>query len=281
MKKHLGYYLKKAEREGWAMGQFNVSNLETLKAIFQAAQKLKSPVIIGTSEGESRFLGLDQAVALVRSLREKSLFPLFLNLDHGHSFSYLKEAIKAGYDAVHFDGSELSLDENIKQTIKVVKEARKWNVLVEGEVGIIGSVLGQEREVLTNPLDAFRFLKETRIDSLAISINNLHGIRRSGVNPNLNIKRLKEIKKIIKKTPLVLHGGSGTPKNDIKKAIRYGISKINFNTELRMSFTSALKKVIKEKPNEIVPYKYMPFVINTVQKVVEEKIKLFGSANKV
>jgi len=270
---------KKAQRGRWAIGQFNFSNLETLKAIVQAAEKLKSPTIVGTSEGESKFVGLEQAAALVKSYREKTKLPIILNLDHGRSFDYIKKAIDAGYDAVHFDGSGLSLEKNIQETKKVVNYARKHGVLVEGEAGVIGDV-GKQKGVLTEPKDALRFVKETKVDSLAVAIGNLHGIEASGINPKLNLKRLREIKEKIGNIPLVLHGGSGTPEADIKKAIKSGIVKININTELRMAYTNTLKKSFQEKPTEIVSYKYMPLVVEAVQKIVEEKIRLFGSQNK-
>lgn len=267
--KSLKYYLKRAEKEKWAIGQFNFSNSKILKAIIQAAKNKKAPIIVGTSEGESKSIGLKQAVALVKSYRKETGLPIFLNLDHGKSFNYIKKAIKVGYDAVHFDGSKLPLNKNTKITKKVIKYAREKNVLVEGEVGVIGGVL-------TNPKETQEFLKETKVDSLAINVGTIHGIRKSGINPQINLQRLKEIKKKTGRTSLVLHGGSGTSEKDIKAAIKLGVVKININTELRIAYTNTLKKVLKKKPKEITSYKYMPEVIGAVQKVVEEKIKLFG-----
>lgn len=286
--KNLNNYLKRAQKEKWAMGQFNISNLETLRAIVWAAQGLNSPIIIGTSEGESKFIGLKQVVALVESFREETRLPVFLNLDHGKSFNYIKEAIRAGYDAVHFDGSRLSLKENIEITKTIVGLAHKKGILVEGEVGVIvgaSEVLETSPEIkeedLTNPKDALKFIKETKVDSLAVNIGTFHGIEASGRNPHINLQRLREIKeKIGEKSFLVLHGGSGTPKEDIKAAIKLGIVKININTELRLAFTDTLKKVLEETPKETTPYKYLPGAILAVQKVVEEKIKLFYSNNK-
>ena len=269
---NLKHYLKKAQTQGFAVGQFNYANLNTLKAIVQAAQKTKSPVIVGTSEGESKSLGLKQAVALVKSYGN---LPIFLNLDHGKSFRYIKKAIDAGYDAVHFDGSEMDIKDNIKEAKEVVKYAKSHNVLVEGEVGIIGGKL-------TELADAVKFIQETQVDTLAVSVGTIHGIKNPGrLNPPLNLKRLKEIKEKIGAVLLVLHGGSGTQESDIKKAIKRGIVKININTELRQAYTAALKKVLKDKPKESASYKYMPPVVEAVQKKVEEKIKLFGSANKL
>jgi len=275
--KTLKNYFKEAERKGWAIGQFNFSNLKTLEAIIMAAKKFRSPVILGTSEGESRALGLGRAAALVESYRKETGLPIFLNLDHGKSFMYIKKAIDAGYNGVHFDGSKLPLNKNIREIKRIKKYAKRTGVLVEGEVGIIGGV-SKTKEVATDPEEVLTFLKSAKVDSLAIAVGNLHGIKRFGRNPNLKLKRLKEIKKKAGRVPLVLHGGSGVRDRDIKSAIRFGIVKININTELRVAYTRALKKALKKK--EIVPYKYMLEVSQAVQKVVESKIKLFGSKNK-
>ncbi len=272
--KNLKFYFKKAETEKWAIGQFNFSTLEQFKGILEAAKKLSSPMILGTSERESRFIGLGQAVALVNLWRKKTGLPVFLSLDHGKSFSYIKNAIDLGYKMVHFDGSRFSIDRNIEIAKKVVKYAHKRNVLVEGEIDVIGGAL-------TAPEEAQRFIRETKVDSLAVNIGTFHGIRALKKNPHIDLKRLEEIKNKIGTAFLVLHGGSGTPEKDIKAAIKLGIVKININTEIRMAYTETLRKVLKKKPKEIISYKYMPEVIEAVQKKVEEKIKLFNSINKI
>jgi ketose-bisphosphate aldolase len=282
-------YFKKAQKEKWAIGQFNISNLETLRAIVKAAQNLKSPIIIGTSEGESKFIGLREAVALVASFRKEYELPIFLNLDHGKDFDYIKEVIDLGYDAVHFDGSKLTLEENIKMTKRVVEYAHEKKVFIEGEVGfikgaseILKEIPEMKEEDLTSPEEALKFIRETGVDSLAINVGTFHGMGVSGRDPNINLKRLKEIKdKVGEEVFLVLHGGSGTQEEDIRKAIELGIVKININTELRAAFTNALGKSMKDKPEEITPYKYLSEAIIAVQKTVEEKIKLFGSVNKI
>lgn len=286
--KNLEYYFKKAKREKWAIGQFNFSALPQLEAIIEAAKKMQSPVILGTSEGESRFLGLKQAVALKKAYVAETGLPLFLNLDHGKSFDYIKKAIDVGYDMVHFDGSHLPFKENINQTREVIRYAKSAGVLVEGEIGIIGtesSKLYEEKfeikeENLTNVKEAKNYIKETGVNCLAISIGNFHGMSSQG-DPHLDLKRLGEIKKELKDELLVLHGGSGTPERDVKKAIRLGIVKVNINTELRLAFTNTLKQSLEANPKEIVPYKYEDQTIKAVQKVVEDKIRLFGSKNKL
>jgi len=270
MVKTLKYYFKKAKKEKWAIGQFNFSNLEQLQAILTAAKSKKSPVIVGTSVKESQFIGLRQAVALVNSFREEKGLPIFLNLDHGRFLSYIKEAIDLGYQAVHFDGSELPLSENIKITKQVIKYANQRGVIVEGEVGVVGKDLTKIEEVK-------KFIQQVKVDSLTTNIGTSHGI-----NPtNISFKILKEISDAVGQMPLVLHGGSGVSEKDIRAAIKLGIVKININTEIRMAYTNALKKVLKDNPLESTSYKYMPMVISAVQNVVEEKMKLFGSINKI
>ena len=274
---------QKAKENKYAIGAFNVSNLEQLKAIIQAAQKLKSPVIVSTSQGESKFIGKKQIRALIDSYKKD--LPIFLHLDHGKSFEIVQEAIEAGYDSVHFDGSELSFEENVAVTKKIVDLAKEKGIKnVEGE---LTHMLGQssieeaieiKEEDLTDPDQALEFVEKTGVNSLAVAIGSIHGIFKSGQNPHLFLDRLKQIEnKIGDKAFLVLHGSSGTPEEDIKKAIELGIVKVNVNTELRLAYTNTLKKTLKDNPDQTTPYKIMPSVVEVVQKVVEEKIKLFGS----
>ncbi len=287
--KNLKYYFGKAQKEKFAIGQFNFSDFSQLKAIVNKSAELKSPIILGTSEGESNFFGLEEAVALRNVLRKKFGLPIFLNLDHGKSFEYLKQAMDTGYDMVHFDGSKLPLEENIKITKEVVKYAKKKGILVEGEVGRIGtdsSKLYSEKfqikeEDLTKPDEAQKYLNETKANLLAVSIGNFHGIEVSGIDPNLRLDVLEAVKEKVGSAFLVLHGGSGTPEDDVKEAIKIGIVKININTELRLAFSGNLRRFLDNNPEEVVPYKFLTDAINSVEKVTERKINLFGSANKV
>jgi fructose-bisphosphate aldolase class II len=190
---------------------------------------------------------------------------------------------------VHFDGSKLPLEENIKITKEVKKYAKWMGVLVEGEVGRIGtesSKLYSEKfeikeEDLTKPAEAKEYIEKTKADLLAVSIGNFHGIEASGIDPNLRLELLKEIKEKTGDIFLVLHGGSGTPEEDIKEAVKLGIVKININTELRLAFSGNLRRALSEDPEEVVPYKFLPKAQLSVKKVVERKIGLFGSANRV
>ena len=279
---------KKAQENKYAIGAFNISNLEQTKAIIQAAQKLQSPVIISTSEGESKFIGKKQIKAIIDVYRQETGLPIILHLDHGKSFEVIKEAVEAGYDSVHFDGSELSFEENVEITKKIVDFAGEKGVKnIEGEIGYLrGESSVQEaveikEEDLTDPKQALEFIEKTGVDSLAIAIGNIHGVFKSSQNPHLFLDRLEKIYARVGDKFLVLHGGSGTPEEDIKKAIQLGIVKINVNTKLRVAYTSSLKKTLQDNPNQTTPYKIMPPVIEAVQKVVEEKIKLFGSDNKI
>lgn len=291
--KPLKHYLQKAYKEHWAIGQFNFSDWSQLRGIVQAAQNLKAPIILGTSEGESKFIGFQEAVAIRNVLRKKTGLPIFLNLDHGKSFEYLQLAMLAGYDMVHFDGSRLLLDENIKISKKVVKFAHAHSVVVEGEVGRFGTDASRiyaekfeiKEEDLTRPKEALEYVYKTNADILAVSIGNFHGIDISGTSPKLRLDRLREIENNITankfgiKIPLVLHGGSGTPVQDVKEAITLGICKININTDTRVAFAKSLRAELEK--NEITPYKYLQEPIKAVQAVVENKIRLFGGENKV
>jgi len=215
--------------------------------------------------------------------------PIILHLDHGKSFEIVKEAIEAGYDSVHFDGSGLDFEENLEMTKKAVDFAKEKGVKnIEGELGYLrgNSALQEEVEIkeedLTDPKQALEFIEKTGIDTLAISIGNIHGIFKSSKNPHLFLERLKEINnKVGNKVGLVLHGGSGTPEDDIKKAIKLGVVKVNVNTELRLAYSKALKEFMQNNPEQTTPYKIMPSVVEAVQKVVEDKIMLFKSNNKL
>jgi fructose-bisphosphate aldolase, class II len=286
--KTLKEYILEAEKKGVAIGHFNISNLETLRGIFEAAKKLDVPVIIGTAEGEQNFIGTKQVVALVKSLREEYDYPIFLNADHHYSFDKVKEAVDAGYDAVIFDATNLSFEENIKVTKKCVDYAKSVNpdIIVEAELGFIGSSskvlegipegVKITEEFLTKPEEAKKFVAETGVDMLAPAIGNIHGMLKSGKDPALNIKRIKEIKEAIG-IPMVLHGASGNSMEDIKEAIKAGMSCVHINTEIRVAFRQALVKSLQANPDEVAPYKYMKDAVLAVEKVVEEKLKLFSN----
>jgi len=285
--KNLRSFLKLAENKKTAIGHFNIAETSVLKAIFESAKDLGVPVIIGTSEGEAGFLGRKQAAALIKSLREEYKFPIFLNSDHTHNFEEVKRAVAAGYDAILFDGGTLPIEENIKQTKKVVQYVKSKNpgILVEGELGNIGSgsVIRKELpkgaaikpEDLTKPADAVRFVKATGVDMLAPAVGNIHGMFAHAPEPALDIERIKAIKKAVK-IPLVLHGGSGNTDSDFLKAIDAGVSIIHISTELRAAWRKGLEAGLRARPEEIASYKIFPEAIEGVKKVVVRRLKLFN-----
>jgi len=285
--------LKQAQQKKYAIGSFNFSTAEILKAIVVAAKELKAPIIVSTSPGEADFIGMREAAALAGAWRIGAKLPIILNLDHGKSPEVIKKAIAAGYNAIHFDGSTLPYLENVRQTKEIVDYARAVEktfdrqIIVEGELGYLrGSStihlekLKIEPEDLTSPEQVKDFVDHTGVDSLAIVIGNAHGIYTKSIE-KLDLKRLTQIKKAIGDDVfLVLHGGSGIFDDDIKKAVKRGIVKININTEIRVAYKEALSEELKEAPRETTPYKILEPSFEAVREVVKEKIKLFGSRNK-
>jgi fructose-bisphosphate aldolase class II len=286
--KTLREYIKEADEQGTAIGHFNVSNLEALHGIYTAAKKLNLPIIIGVSEGEEAFIGKEEIVALVRAIKERDKYPIFLNADHHYSFETVKNAIDAGFDAVVIDAVKLPIEENIALTKKCVDYAREFSkkynkdVLVEAELGFIGQSSkiidqipdGVSEETMTTPEDARRFVEATGVDLLAPSIGNVHGMVKSG-NPRLHPERVKAIREATG-IPLVLHGGSGSMNEDFVECIKAGIDIVHINTEIRIAFTEALHKSLADNPEEITPYKYLPATVTAVAQVVEARLKLFN-----
>ncbi len=285
--KNLREYIEEAEKNGVAIGHFNISNLEGLHAIQNAVKKLGLPAIVGLSEGEEKFVGRDEVAVLVKMMREKEGLPIFLNADHHYSLEGVKDSIDAGFDAVIFDGAKLPFDENIKITKECVDYAKRKNpdLLVEGELGYIGTGSnikdalpeGFGRESMTKPEEARAFVEKTGVDLFAPSVGNVHGIIKGG-NPKLDIERIKEIKKICR-APLVLHGGSGISDEDFRNAIKVGISVIHINTEIRVAYREALEKSLQENPSEIAPYKLLAPAVRLMEETIESRLKLFNNLN--
>ncbi|MDD3728866.1 MAG: class II fructose-bisphosphate aldolase [Candidatus Pacebacteria bacterium] len=274
--KSLHSYFEKAKKEKFAVGQFNFSTIEQMKSTIRAAKKMESPVILGTSEGEGKFFGLKEAFVMKEIINLEYNVPVFLNLDHGKNFDFIKTAVDIGYDSVHYDGSLLPFDENIKRTKEVVSYAKKRGVLVEGELGVIKDKSSVSKKDFTSLSKVERFVKETNVDLLAISIGNVHGVYVK--MPSLDLNLLSEIRK---KTEifLVLHGASGLKNEDIKNCIKRGIVKTNINTELRNVWKESLKKELSSK--EIKPYKILEKTEKVLEKRVIEKIKTLHSFKKI
>jgi fructose-bisphosphate aldolase, class II len=283
--------LEQADAKGVAVGHFNISDWVGLKAVFEAAHGLKVPVVVGASEGERKFLGADEVAAAVRALREEYDYPVFLNADHTHSLPSALEAAKAGFDWVVFDMSALPMEENVRQTKQAVEALKgvRPEILVEGEIGNIGS--GSEihdkapdlKKWLTTPEEAKQFVEETKIDTLAPAVGNMHGMLKSMVagdaKKHLDIERIRAIREATHMF-MTLHGASGTADDDLRKAIAAGITVVHINTELRLAWRRGMNEALERHPDEIVPYKVLPEAVDEVKRVVTERLELFNSGGR-
>jgi fructose-bisphosphate aldolase class II len=280
-------FLQKAQQSGVAIGHFNISDLVLVKAVFAAARELNVPVLVGLSEGEREFMGTRQIAAFVRSLRDEFDFPIFLNADHTHSLAKGIEAAKAGFDSIVFDLSALPIEENVRQTKQAVEALKAINpsILVEGEIGDIGT--GSEihesspdlSKGLSTPEEAKQFVESTSVDILAPAVGNMHGMLRSMVQGDtkkrLDIERIARIKRAAR-VFLTLHGGSGTDDEDLRKAIAAGIDIVHINTELRVAWRHGLEDGLAKRLDEVVPYKILPSVVDSVKQVVRSRLQLFN-----
>ncbi|MDR3558565.1 MAG: class II fructose-bisphosphate aldolase [Candidatus Pacebacteria bacterium] len=276
-----------ARKNAVAVGHFNVSTIDGIWAVADAAQELKVPVIIGLSEGERDYVGVREAVAIVRAIREEREQPIYINADHTYSYEKIVEAVDAGFDAVIFDGAKLPFDENVAATKKCLEYAKTKNpgVVFEAELGYIG----QSSQVLaavpvgvqlTSPDEAKRFADLTGIDMLAPAVGNFHGMLLG--DPSLTFaakkispERIGEIS-VATGLPLVLHGGSGQGDDAVKAAIKAGVNIVHVNTELRMAYRAGLMKSLTDNPDEVAPYKYMKPAKLAMQAVVSEKLRVFN-----
>lgn len=280
-------YIAEAQQKHVAIGHFNISNIEGFWAVVKAAKTLDVPVIIGVSEGERDFIGVKEVRALVTTVRDELNHPIFLNADHTYSVDRVKEVVDAGYDAVIFDGAGISFEENVKQAKACVEYACAHNpgMLVEAELGFIGKSskvldaipegVDLSESALTSPEKAKEFVDATGVDMLAPAVGNFHGMLKGGVDPKLNIDRVREISQAVG-IPLVLHGGSGNSGDDFVGAIDAGIAIVHINTEIRVAYRDALKLFLQENPEEVAPYKIMRPSLLAMQKVIEAKLKLFN-----
>ncbi|MBU1032588.1 MAG: class II fructose-1,6-bisphosphate aldolase [Patescibacteria group bacterium] len=294
-----------ARAKKYAVPAFNVNNLEFLKAVMAAAEKMKSPIIVQTSEGAIEYAGIEYLSAMIR-VAASGKVPVAMHLDHGKDLKYVKMALANSYSSVMIDGSSLPYSKNVAITKQVVKMARAKKVSVEAEIGALAGiedfVTVEERDAkLTDPDEAAKFARETGCDSLAIAIGTSHGAFKFKGNSHLDIDRLKKIAKLVKK-PLVLHGASGVREDlkqlaekhgaelgkargvldkDIKAAIRNGVAKVNIDTDLRLAFTAGIRKATDEKPKVIDPRKLMRPATDLITEVAVRKMKLFGSAGRI
>ncbi len=285
MNKSLNFYLKQAKEQKYALGHFNFSTEDVLRGIVEASKDAGAPaVMVGTSEGEADFVGIYEAVALVGAVRKHYNFPVFLNADHFKSFGKCQEAIDAGYDSVIIDESKMAFADNISASKKVVEYARSINkdITVEGEIGYLRGSSEVQKKVeissadYTKPEEAKEFVAKTGVDRLAVVFGNIHGIV-TDQEEKLDIGHFKYIVAAVPEPYYVLHGASGLKDEDVKAAIKAGVTNVHFNTELRVAYTEGLHKALHDKPGETTPYKYLKPGVDEMKKVVAAKVKLFMS----
>ena len=268
--------ISQAQKNGYAIGCFNTSDLEITKAIIYAAEKQNSPVMIATSPKAIEYAGLEVLAEMIKQIARISKVPVSLHLDHGKSIEIVQQCLDIGYQSVMIDGSEKPLEENIRLTVEAVETAHRHEAFCEGELGHLGKD-GTNQNQLTNPDDVADFVSKTHIDLLAVSIGSKHGIEE---DENLNIELLKEIRSKTS-APLVLHGASGVSDEDINQAIANGICKINIDTDIRHTFSKSIRQILAKYPQEEDFRKILSEVMPDIQKLIEEKIQLFGSDNKI
>ena len=270
-----------AQKRGYAVGAFNVENMEMVMAVLAAAQETDSPVIMQTTPSTVKFAGLDYYLANVKAAAKRASVPVVMHLDHGSSFGLAMEAYRVGYTSIMIDGSKLSFEENIALTKSVTDACHPGKVPVEGELGKVG---GKEDDLVngddnpyTDPEEAKIFVEKTAVDSLAVGIGTSHGVYK-GV-PKVNVERLSEIRALVD-VPLVLHGTSGVPDEQVMDCIKRGICKVNYATDLRIAYTKGIKAYMGENPDQFDPKKYTAVGMEEVKKYVMQKMQVVGSAGK-
>jgi fructose-bisphosphate aldolase class II len=297
--------LDAAKQGGYAVGAFNINNMEFIQAILSSAAELRSPVIIAVSEGAIKYAGFDTLVSLVRVEAEGKNIPISLHLDHGKDMGVIERCISGGFTSVMIDGSHLPFDENVAVTKEVVDKAGPAGVSVEGELGRLAGVednvsVSEQDSLFTDPDEAKMFVERTGIDSLAIAVGTSHGAYKFKGEPRLAFDRISTIASLVD-VPLVLHGASGVnqehvelansfgaeiagargvPDEAITEAIKLGISKVNIDTDMRIAFTAYLRRSLGENKKNIDPRKYLGAAREAVGEVVRPKMRLFGSEGK-
>lgn len=270
-----------AQKGGYAVGAFNVENMEMVQAVVAAAEELRSPVIMQTTPSTVKYANLNYFYENVKVAAQESSVPVVIHLDHGNSFELAMQAYRTGYTSIMIDGSHEGFEDNIALTSAVVKACHPGEVPIEAELGKVGGkeddLDGGEGDPYTNPQEAAEFVERTGIDSLAVAIGTAHGVYK-GV-PKLDFSRLSEIRKAVS-IPLVVHGTSGVPDEDVAECIKRGICKVNYATDLRIAFTKGINQVLKENPDTIDPKKYNAKGREEVRKYVMHKMKICQSIAK-
>ena len=271
-----------AQKGKYAVGAFNVENMEMVQAVIAAAEELHAPVIMQTTPSTVKYAGVEYFYANTKAASEKASIPIALHLDHGSSFELTIQALKAGYTSIMIDGSREKFSDNISITKKVVEACLSVGIPVEAEIGKLGGkeddLDGGEGNGYTDPLEAKEFVERTGISSLAVAIGTAHGLYKG--EPKLDLILLEKIREVVD-IPLVLHGASGVPDNSVKESIKRGICKVNYATELRIAYSNGVKKELKEHPETIDPKKFGTVGRELVKAFVMEKIVVCGCANRI
>ena len=270
-----------AQKNHYAVGAFNVENMEMVMAVLAAAEEQNSPVIMQTTPGTVKYAGFDYYFANVKAAAERTKIPVVMHLDHGNSFAMAMQAFRAGYTSIMIDGSKLPFEENIDLTKSVVNVCHASNVPVEGELGKVG---GKEDDLendddnpYTDPQEAKIFVERTGVDSLAIGIGTAHGVYK-GI-PKVNMEVLSAVRAVVD-VPLVMHGTSGVPDEQVRDAVSRGICKVNYATDLRIAFTNGVKEFMTNNPKAFDPKKYSTLGMNEVTAYVAQKMEVVGSVGK-
>ena len=270
-----------AQEKGYAVGAFNVENMEMVQAVVSAAEELQSPVIMQTTPSTVKYADLAYFYANAKVAAEEASVPVAIHLDHGNSFELAMQALRAGYTSIMIDGSHDSFEENIKVSKAVADACHPSGVPVEAELGKVGGkeddLEGGEGNPYTDPMEAKQFVEETGIDSLAVAIGTAHGVYKG--TPKLDVERLSEIRKVVS-IPLVLHGTSGVPDDAVRECIKRGICKVNYATDLRIAFSKGVKAYIKENPDVFDPKKYNAKGREEVKQYVMSQMQVCGSNQK-
>ena len=273
--------LSDAQKEGYAVGAFNVENMEMVQAVAAAAEELQAPVIMQTTPSTVKYADLAYFYANAKAAAESVSVPVVIHLDHGNSFELAMRALRTGYTSVMIDGSHGTFEENIAVSKAVADACHPSGVPVEAELGKVGGkeddLEGGEGNPYTDPEEAGIFVEKTGVDSLAVAIGTAHGVYK-GI-PRLDVKRLSEIREVVT-IPLVLHGTSGVPDDAVRECIRRGICKVNYATDLRIAFSRGVKAYLKENPDVFDPKKYGAAGREEVKRYVMDKIRVCGSDGK-
>ncbi|MEF9983866.1 MAG: class II fructose-1,6-bisphosphate aldolase [Oscillospiraceae bacterium] len=274
--------LSDAHKNGYAVGAFNINNMEIIQALVSAAEEENSPIILQTSEGAIKYAGMEYLQAIVAIAAKNTKVPVCLHLDHGTSFDVMMKCMASGWTSIMYDGSHHPLDQNIKETSEIVKIAHALGISVEAELGRLSGIednisVEEKDSIYTNPDEAVQFVRETDVDALAIAIGTAHGKYKG--EPKLDYERLEKIKKLLN-MPIVLHGASGLTEEQITKAVSLGVNKINIDTDIRQAFTDGVHQCFENKPNEYDPRKIIIPAKEMMKKVAIGKMKMFGSTGK-